>query len=159
MGRALPQNGALISLEVEPRHANIARRFIAQAGLADRVEVRVGPALEALPLLAGGLLFDMAFIDADKGNYPSYLDWALRLVRPGGLIVADNVLRDGDVLEENATDEATKATQAYNDRVASDPRLEAVVLFTRNGTGGVDGVSVARVTENATVATAGYYRE
>lgn len=159
MGRAIPQAGSLISLEVEPRHANIARRFIAQAGLDDRVEVRLGPALETLQLLTDELQFDMAFIDADKENYPRYLDWALRLVRPGGLIVADNVLRGGDVLEAGATDASTKATQTYNDRVAADPRLEAIVLFTRNGTGGVDGVSVARVSDDVSVAAEQYYRE
>jgi predicted O-methyltransferase YrrM len=135
----------LISLEIEPRHAALARRFIDRAGLGGCVEVRLGPALESLATLAGGPLFDIAFIDADKPGYPAYLDWALQLVRPGGLIVADNVLRNGEVLQSDARDAGLLAVKRYNERVASDPRLDALILFTRNAEGVPDGVSVARV--------------
>ncbi len=145
LARALPAGGSLLSLEVEPAHANVARRMIARAGLADRVEIRLGPALESLPALADGVPFDLVFIDANKDQYPAYLDWALRLVRPGGLIVADNVLRNGAVLQADAPDEDLRAVQTYNDRVAQDPRLEALILFTRNAGGNLDGVSIAQV--------------
>jgi predicted O-methyltransferase YrrM len=159
MGRALPSNGTLISLEVEPRHAALARRFISEAGLDDRIEIRLGPALETLKHLSGGRHFDMAFIDANKESYPEYLDAVLDLVRPGGLIVADNVLRNGDVLDEEAVAAETKAIQTYNDRVARDPRLEAVVLMTRNGRGLADGVSVARIKADDIETARHYSRE
>jgi predicted O-methyltransferase YrrM len=145
MGRALPPDGSLLTLELEPRHAAIAQQFIERAGLDDRIEVRVGPALASLEQLAGDGQFDMAFIDADKAGYPAYLDHALRLVRPGGLIAADNVLRDGAVLEQVPSDEGVTGIQRYNERVALDPRLDGIILVTRSGGHHVDGVSVARV--------------
>jgi predicted O-methyltransferase YrrM len=151
LGRALPTDGKLISLEIEPKHAAVARRSIERAGLADRVEVRVGPALDSLAKLAGDPAFDMVFIDADKPSYPAYLDWALRLVRPGGLIVADNVLRDGDVLSPDIQDAGIQAIRTYNDRVAQDPRLDGLILFTRSRGHEVDGVSVARVRDGSPV--------
>ena len=155
IARALPLRGSLISLELEPKHAELAGRFLAQAGLADRVEIRLGPALNSLEKLAGAEPFDMLFIDANKDQYPEYLEWGLRLVRPGGLILADNVLRRGSVLESKA-DPVTRGIQEYNDRVARDPRLEAVILLTRDG---LDGVSLARVRDANDVAGARYHYE
>jgi predicted O-methyltransferase YrrM len=159
LGRALPENGTLITLEIDPHHAAVARRFIAQAGLAEKIEVRLGPALQTLEYLAGSLPFDMAFIDANKESYPAYLDWALRLVRPGGVIVADNVVRDGAILQTPSDDTAIQAIQEYNDRVSRDPRLDGVILLTRNGGGNRDGVSVAWVRDDVDLSDDLYHRE
>jgi len=142
MARALPADGRLVSLEAEPRHAEVARANLARAGLDGRAEVRLGPALETLPDLAGDAPFDLAFIDADKTSYPAYLDWALRLVRPGGVIVADNVLRDGAVADPDNADESARAVDRFNRAAASDARLDAIVLPNR---GGHDGILVAVV--------------
>ena len=140
MARALPEGGRLISLEVEPRHAALATRFLTRAGLAQRVEVRLGPALESLASLIDEPAFDLVFLDADTLSLPAYLDWALRLTRPGGLILADNVLRG--VLEPGSPTAQVEAMRTYNDRVAQDPRLETIILLTRDG---LEGISLARV--------------
>jgi predicted O-methyltransferase YrrM len=145
MARALPANGRLVSLEVEPSHKQLADDFLRRAGFADRVDVRLGPALSTLAQLSPSEPFDMAFLDADKESNPSYLEWALKLVRPGGLIVADNVLRNGAVLDAAPSDVTLAGVQRYNELVAADPRLEALILFTRNGSWAVDGVSIARI--------------
>ena len=142
MARALPEGGRLVSLEVEPRHAALAIRFLARAGLAQRVDVRIGPALESLASLVEEPPFDLVFIDADTLSLPAYLDWALRLTRAGGLILADNVLRG--VLEPGSPSAQVEAMRTYNDRVAQDPRLEAIILLTRDG---LEGLSLARVRE------------
>src|SRR5271156_3105538 len=101
LARALPSDGRLMTLEADPRHAEVARANIARAGLADKVELRLGKALDTLPEIAleGLSPFDLIFIDADKGNYPGYIEWALKLSRPGTLIIGDNVVRDGKVLD------------------------------------------------------------
>ncbi len=106
LARALPADGRLVTLEAEPRYAEVARVSIARAGLRDVVEIRVGPALETLPELAaeGAGPFDLIFIDADKGNYPGYFYWALKLSRPGTVIIGDNVVRDGAILDPDADD-------------------------------------------------------
>jgi predicted O-methyltransferase YrrM len=106
LARALPPSGRLITLEAEPRYAEVAQANIARAGLSELVELRVGPALQTLPELhaEGAGPFDLIFIDADKENYPGYFDWALRLSRPGTLIVGDNVVRDGAILDPGADD-------------------------------------------------------
>lgn len=148
MARALPAGGTLLSLEREEKHAALARGFIEKAGLADRVTIRVGPALDSLAALTQEPSFDLVFIDANKDDYPAYLEWALRLTRPGSLILADNVIRNGAVLETDPTDADVRAVQRYNDLVAHDPRLEAVILFTRNAGDNLDGISVARVRAN-----------
>jgi predicted O-methyltransferase YrrM len=145
LGRALPENGRLYTLEVSERHATVARHAIAMAGLEDRVEVLLGPALDTLARLPAGQPFDMVFIDADKESYPAYLNQALRLTRQGGLIVADNVLRDGAILDPALPGSAIRAIQDYNERVARDERLEGTILLTRSGSFGLDGLSVARV--------------
>lgn len=142
MARALPDGGALLTLELDPHHADVARRNFARAGVGDRVEVRVGPALETLPTLQGEAPFDLIYIDADKGNYPEYLDWALRLARPGSLIVGDNVLRGGQIINPPADNADAGGISAFNRRAATDPRLEAIIIPNRNGR---DGVLIATV--------------
>ena len=132
MARALPPDGRLLTLERDAAHAAFARRHLAAAGVADRVEVREGHALQLLPALDGER-FDLVFLDADKEPLPTYLDWALRLVRPGGAIVADNALWGGRVLDDRATDEATVAVREFNRRMATDPRLTSIVVPTHDG--------------------------
>lgn len=138
MGRALPPGGRLLSLEIEEKHANFARRYVDRAGLNDRIEVRLGRALDVLPSLDGER-FDAMFLDADKEPLPTYLDWALRLVRPGGLVIADNALWGGRVYEENESDDRTRAVREFNRRLASDPRVLGIIVPTH------DGVAVAVV--------------
>lgn len=134
MARALPADGSLLTLEIEPSHAEFARRHLARAGVADRVEVRVGRALELLPALDGER-FDAVFLDADKEPLPTYFDWALRLLRPGGLLIADNALWAGRVLDERVDDEATRAVREFNRRLATDPRVTGIVVPTHDGVG------------------------
>jgi predicted O-methyltransferase YrrM len=137
----LAPGGRLVTLEYSPKHAEVARTNLARAGLADSVEVRVGPALETLPALAADEPFDLVFVDADKAPYAQYLDWAVRLTRPGGLVVADNVVRQGRVLDPGE-DEAVRGVRAYLEAMADDPRLEGTVLQTV-GAKGWDGLAVA----------------
>jgi len=140
MVRALPPGGTIVSLEIDPAHADFARAHLAAAGFGGRVEVRVGPALHALAALDGER-FDLVFLDADKEPLPTYLDWALRLVRPGGAIVADNALWGGRVLDASADDAATRAVREFNRRLATDPRVTSIVVPTH------DGVAVAIVND------------
>jgi caffeoyl-CoA O-methyltransferase len=127
LARALPQDGRLITLEISPEHAAVVRKSLAQAGVSDRAEVRVGRALDLLPALERDAPFDLVFIDADKRPYPQYLDWALRLSRPGSFIVADNCVRRGfQTLEPG--DEDSAGIFEYNRRIASDPRLVSLAL-------------------------------
>ena len=132
MARALPDGGTIVSLESEPAHAEFARTHLSSAGLADRVDVRVGHALQLLPAMDGER-FDLVFLDADKGPLPTYLDWALRLVRPGGAIIADNAFWGGRVLDERVTDEATCGVREFNRRFGSDPRITGIVVPTHDG--------------------------
>ena len=132
MARALPPDGRLLTLERDAAHAAFARRHLAAAGVGDRVEVREGHALQLLPALDGEQ-FDLVFLDADKEPLPTYLDWALRLIRPGGAIVADNALRGGRVLDDRAMDAATVAVREFNRRLATDPRLTSIVVPTHDG--------------------------
>lgn len=131
MAEALPDDGRITTLELDPDHAAKAAEHIAAVGLDHKVDVVEGPALESLSGLEGP--FDLAFIDADKPGYPAYYEAVVPLVRPGGLIVADNVLRDGRVLDASDQTEGIVAMRAFNDRVASDPRVEAVMLTIRDG--------------------------
>ncbi|MFF9751413.1 O-methyltransferase [Streptomyces sp. NPDC014344] len=146
LGRALPADGRLVTLEHAPRHAEVALRNIARAGLAERVEVRVGPALESLPKLADEHPppFDLVFIDADKANNPHYVEWALRLTAAGSLIVLDNVVRGGRVADLANTDPDVVGTRAALDLLGSHPRLSATALQTV-GAKEYDGFALARV--------------
>jgi predicted O-methyltransferase YrrM len=132
MARALPADGELLSIELEPDHAAFAARYIARAGFGERVKIRVGRALDVLPSLDGEV-FDAVFLDADKEPLPTYLDWALRLVRPGGLIMADNALWGGKVIDPNIDDDATRAVREFNRRFATEPRLTGIVVPTHDG--------------------------
>lgn len=125
LARALPSGGRFITLEINPTHANLVRNAFAKANVSDRAEVRVGRALDLLPKLESEAPFDLVFIDADKPPYPQYLDWALRLSRPGSIIVADNVIRSGKAFEE-PEDEGMAGIAEYNKRIASDPRLTSL---------------------------------
>ena len=147
LARALPEDGRLVSLEFDPRHAEVARANIAAAGLADKVEVRVGPALESLPLLQseGAGPFDLAFIDADKVNNPSYVRWALELSRPGSVIVVDNVIRDGKVADGTSEDPSVRGTREALEFIAAEARLTGTAVQTV-GAKGYDGFALALVT-------------
>jgi predicted O-methyltransferase YrrM len=142
LARALPPDGRLVTLEVDPHHAEVARGNVANAGLADRVEVRVGPALETLPDLAGP--FDLVFIDADKPNNAGYFAHALRLSRPGTVIVVDNVVRDGAVVDASSGDAAVQGTRRLVEAVAAEPRVSATAIQTV-GAKGYDGYLLAVV--------------
>jgi predicted O-methyltransferase YrrM len=147
LGRALPADGRLVTLEYEPRHAEVARANIARAGLAAKVEVIVGRATETLPTLAAQKSgqFDLIFIDADKPGYPDYLPWAMRLSRPGSLIIADNVVRKGAVVDAKSADANVQGVRRFNELVAAERRLSATVVQTV-GSKGYDGFVVALVT-------------
>jgi predicted O-methyltransferase YrrM len=149
MARALPAGGRVITLELDPHHARVARRNLEKAGVADRVEILVGPAIETLPKLespdAGrGAPFDLIFIDADKQGYPEYLTWALKLSRPGTVLVADNVVRQGKVIDEKSKDPHIQGVRMFTEMVAAEPRLSATVLQTV-GVKGYDGFTLAVV--------------
>ena len=146
MARAMSQDGRLITLEAKPEYAEVARRSIERAGVGKQVEVRVGPALEALPRLAeeGGDPFDLVFIDADKVNTPNYFRWALDHARPGGLIIADNVVRGGSLADPTAADDATKAQRRLHEMLADEPRVAATTVQTV-GVKGYDGFLIALV--------------
>lgn len=146
LARALPLDGRLVTLELESRHAEVARANIVRAGLAERVEVRVGPASESLARLAeqGAEPFDLVFIDADKEGYPDYLGWALKLTRPGSLIVADNVVRGGALIDPASSDPRVHAVRRFIELVAAEPRLDATVVQTV-GSKGYDGLAFALV--------------
>lgn len=145
LGRALPAGGKLISLEYSAKHAEVARKNISRAGLKSKVEVRVGAAMESLPILAnGGLKFDFVFIDADKQGYCDYLDWSLKLTHPGSLIVADNVVRDGQVADPGSKDEMVQGIQRFNKRLAAEKRVDASAIQVV-GSKGYDGLAFAVV--------------
>jgi predicted O-methyltransferase YrrM len=140
LARALPANGRLVSLEAEPRYAEVARENVERAGLGGLVEVRVGPALETLPAVEGP--FDLVFIDADKKTTPQYFAWGLRLSRPGSVIVGDNVVRGGALVD--GEDASSEGMRRLVELMAAEPRVEATVLQTV-GAKGWDGFALARV--------------
>ena len=142
MAKALPAGGELITLEYSPKHAEVARDNLARAGLLERVEVKIGPALDSLPGLAGP--FDLIFIDADKPNNANYLDWAVKLSRPGTVIILDNVVRDGKVADAKSSDPGVKGSRAAFDFLRAHPHIEATSLQTV-GLKGWDGFVLARV--------------
>jgi predicted O-methyltransferase YrrM len=150
LGRALPADGRLITLESDPRHAVVARANIARAGLDRIVQVRVGEAIDTLPLLAAerGGPFDLVFIDADKEGYPDYLDWALRLTARGSLIVADNVVRDGAVIDAGSADPRVRGARRFNELFGNSPRISATIIQTV-GSKGYDGLAIGLVTKES----------
>jgi len=146
MARALPPGGRLVTLESDPKHAEVAVANIARAGLGDLVDVRVGLALDTLPLLAGEGRgpFDLVFIDADKANMPHYFTWALELSRPGTVIVADNVVRDGDVIDASSDDPSVQGVRRLNEMIAAESRVTGTTIQTV-GSKGYDGFALVLV--------------
>lgn len=146
MGRALPEGGRLVTLELDPRHAEVAEGNIAVAGLADRIEIRVASALDSLAAMVetGEAPFDFVFIDANKDGYPEYFEWVLKLSHPGTVIVADNVVRNGAVLDADSPDPYIQGIRRFNERVAAEPRVSAVTLQ-NVGSKGYDGFAILRV--------------
>jgi predicted O-methyltransferase YrrM len=148
LARALPPDGRLISLEVDPKHAEVARANLAQAGLSSIVEIRLGPALDTLPKLVSGGRgpFDLIFIDADKPGYADYLKWSLKLAQPGTLIIADNVVRKGAVADAASKDENVQGIRKFNEALAAEKRVTTTVIQTV-GSKGYDGLALILVTE------------
>jgi predicted O-methyltransferase YrrM len=146
MARALPADGRLVTLEADAKHAAVARANFARAGLAGRIELREGKALETLPILQaeGQGPFDFIFIDADKPNIPAYFDWALKLSRPGTAIIVDNVVRKGKVTDAASSDANVQGVRAFNERAAREPRVSITTLQTV-GAKGYDGFAFIRV--------------
>jgi predicted O-methyltransferase YrrM len=146
MARALPSNGLLVTLEFDPKHAEVARKNLAAAGLSDRVDIRVGRALDTLPQVASEALgpFDIVFIDADKESNPDYFTWALKLTKPGSLILVDNVVREGAVLDAGSADVSVKGTRRVLEMMAAEPRVSATALQSV-GQKGWDGLAMAVV--------------
>jgi predicted O-methyltransferase YrrM len=150
LARALPPTGRLITLELDPAHAAVAAKNIQRAGLSSLVDIKVGPAAESLATLHADLLvkkiepFDLIFLDADKPNNPVYLEWAIKLSRPGTIIIGDNVIRDGEILDPNSTNPSVNGTRTFLERLGNHPRLEATALQTV-GSKGYDGFAIAIV--------------
>ena len=146
LARALPEGGRVISLEADARHAEVARSNFMRAGLDDVVEVRLGMALDTLPGLAaeGREPFDFVFVDADKPNNAAYFDWALRLSHPGSIIVVDNVVRGGEVIEDDSDSPTVQGVRRFLERLAAEPRVCATAIQTV-GNKGYDGFTIALV--------------
>jgi predicted O-methyltransferase YrrM len=146
LGWALPIGGRIVTIEADPKHAEVARANIANAGLADAVEIRMGKALEVLPKLAAENpgAFDLFFIDADKANIPSYFEWALKLSRAGSVIVVDNVVRKGNILDAASEDVNVQGVRRFYDMLATEPRVSATAIQTV-GLKGYDGFALAVV--------------
>jgi predicted O-methyltransferase YrrM len=146
IGRGLPQGGTITTLEASPEHASVARSNLERAGLGERVDLRVAPALESLPVLVaeGAGPFDFVFIDADKKNDEHYLEWALKLTRPGSIILCDNVVRGGSVADPSVTDPDTRGIREFLSRLGREPGLDALALQTV-GAKGWDGFALAIV--------------
>ncbi|MCC6802109.1 MAG: O-methyltransferase [Anaerolineae bacterium] len=147
LARTLPPGGSLITLEYDPKHAQVARENLAQAGLSDVVEIRVGRAADSLARLAaeGHAPFDLVFIDADKINNAVYFEWALKLTHLGSLIVCDNVVRNGKVVDADSDDESVRGVRQFMRAVAAEPRVTATAVQTV-GSKGYDGLAIALVT-------------
>ena len=146
MARALPADGKIVTLELDQHHAHVARSNFERAGVSERVELRVGPALQSLAALGAENAgpFDFIFIDADKPNNPNYLSWAMRLSRPGTVIVCDNVIRDGDVVNEDGHDANVEGARAAFSFIGSEKRLDGTAIQTV-GAKGYDGFAIAIV--------------
>lgn len=148
MGRALPEDGKLITLESDPRHAAVATENIARAGLSKIVEVRLGPALDSLPVIESQKPgpFDLVFIDADKPSNADYFEWALKLTRPGSVIIVDNVVRNGAVVEANLDDPRVNGVHRLTEMLSRESRVSATAIQTV-GTKGYDGFLIALVSD------------
>jgi caffeoyl-CoA O-methyltransferase len=133
IARALPDDGVLVTCDVNDEWAGIARRYFEQAGLAERIDLRLGPALETLRAMPAREQFDFAFIDADKAGYPDYYEETLRLLRPGGLAMLDNMLRGGRVVDPDPADEGDRAVMGLNQRILADERVEMAMLGVSDG--------------------------
>ena len=146
MARGLPADGRIVTLELDPHHAKVARSNFEQAGIADKVDLRVGPALQSLAALGDEKAgpFDLIFIDADKPNNPNYLDWAMKLSRSGTVIVCDNVIRDGAVVKQNSGDAYVEGARAAFSFIGGDKRLDGTAIQTV-GAKGYDGFAIAIV--------------
>ena len=146
LARALPEGGRIVSLESDPHHAGVATMNLHNAGVLDRVDMFIGRAIDSLPILeaSGDGPFDLIFIDADKESYAEYLDWALKLSHPGTVIIADNIVRDGKVVEPDSTDPRIQGVRRFNEKLAAEPRLSATALQTV-GPKGYDGLALALV--------------
>ncbi|MFL4364504.1 O-methyltransferase [Enterobacter asburiae] len=144
MARALPPDGKLITLEADPTHADVARQNIRLAGMNDRIELIEGPALNSLENLGDVTPFDLIFIDADKPNNPGYLEWALHYSRPGTIIIGDNVVRDGEVINGQSDDARVLGVRRFIEMIGDNPRLTATALQTV-GVKGWDGFTLAMV--------------
>jgi caffeoyl-CoA O-methyltransferase len=133
IARGLPEDGLLLACDVSEEWTAVARRYWERAGVAKRIELRLGPAIETLRALPLEPRFDLGFIDADKPSYPAYYEEILRRLRPGGLVLVDNVLWFGRVADPSADDEQTRAIRVFNDAVAADPRVDCVMLAVSDG--------------------------
>jgi predicted O-methyltransferase YrrM len=144
LARALPEGGKVVTLEVESEHARMARANFARTGVGDRVDLRLGRALETLPRLAAERVgpFDLVFIDADKPNNPDYLQWAVRMARSGAVIIGDNVVREGTVIDAHHADPSVRGIRRFYDLLAEHPRLSATAIQTV-GSKGWDGFALA----------------
>ncbi len=146
MARGLAEGGKLITLERDPHHAKVASDNITHAGLSDRVELIEGPALESLEQIAAKNddPFDLVFIDADKPSNPDYFAWALKLTHVGSIIIVDNVVRDGEVIDANSKDESVQGVRRLNELIAAEPRVSATTIQTVSSKG-YDGFTMALV--------------
>jgi predicted O-methyltransferase YrrM len=146
MARALPDGGRVVTLEIDPKHAEVARVNLKKAGVLDRVEIRLGTALDTLREIheSGAEPFGLIFIDADKKSMPEYLQWSLKLSGPGTVIIADNVVRDGKVIEPDSSDENVQGVRRMTEMMATEPRLSATAIQTV-GARGYDGFAMAVV--------------
>jgi predicted O-methyltransferase YrrM len=150
LARALPAGGRVVTLESDPKHASVARANLARAGLEESVELRLGLALETLPLIARerGRPFDLIFIDADKAGIPKYFAWALTLSRTGTVIIVDNVVRNGAVIDASSADPSVQGVRRFNEMLAAEPRVSATTIQTV-GSKGYDGFTIMLVTKGA----------
>ena len=144
LARAVTDGGRVITLEIDPGHAEVARKNIANAGLDGVAEVRVGAALDTLPSLTPDGPFDLTFIDADKANIPAYFDWAVKLSRPGAVVVVDNVVRNGALIDESSADPNVQGVRRLHEALTTDERVTATTIQTV-GSKGYDGFTIAVV--------------
>lgn len=151
LARALPAEGRVVTLELDPKHAEVAQKNFARAGLARQIDLRVGRAIDSLAQLVAekSAPFDFVFIDADKASIPDYFQWSLKLTRPGSVIVVDNVIRKGAVIDANSTDPSVQGVRRFNTLLAAEKRVSATTIQTV-GSKGYDGFTLALVVDRPT---------